>query len=861
MAHPLRKGGSTILEHASLGLSAIALIAASLHADCTELKWRDGLQIALGFDAPPAAAASIDHDGDGVPTLFAAGEGAASGISYSGLVRLVDGRWQPFGPSFTGSVAKFERFDLDGDGVPSFILLGSMQLEAGGPRYSILEWTGSLWVGHSTGVNITNAVLIDENGAKGPSLIGTVWLGSPSSSPPGPLVRWTAAGWANLTPEYTITNGNTNWSNMIIAAHDSDGDGRRELFARAIVSQSGASIAAGMARWDGAAWSSAMGSATPLVADTIQSMCSADTDGDGVPELVASRFIAWPEDSGPQVVAYDGNAWRPLGERFLRVFSTETSGGAVTLVSSIDFGDGGGSSLVAAGVFDRVGTSSIANISRWDGKAWTEVGGGLVNAGYSSLVGHDVDGDGTNELVAFGNFVRAGTEVVNRAAAFNGTSWNAIGTSAATLGLNDAASASVLFDHDGDGIPSLIVGGVFSRAGTVSAPALAAFDGASWQPIANPWTGGVDALLVADLDGDGIPSLYGAGDIGASDGSQSTIRTIAVYMPSKSGGSWTQLGASFNAQVETLSALDHDIDGQKSLFAGGYFTQYAGAAIGRLARWTGSTWAGFNPGSSNSVNSSVNSAVMFDDDGNGVPSLIAGLGRSDPSSFGQRVRKWNGASWVNLGSITQGHVFRLQVFDHDGDGVESLFAFGQFYVPGGIGLALRYESGAWVPFGPSDVSSEVSWDAGVGLLRFDDDGDGVESVFLQGYDPFSYVHASLYRYDNAAWTVAAASLGGGAATLGVVADIEGDGAESLYLVGYLAARDGGPGSGIGIIDPCVDACPADLDGSGSVDSADLAVVLSAWGPCSGVCAADLDESGEVDSADLGALLAAWGGCP
>jgi hypothetical protein len=109
--------------------------------------------------------------------------------------------------------------------------------------------------------------------------------------------------------------------------------------------------------------------------------------------------------------------------------------------------------------------------------------------------------------------------------------------------------------------------------------------------------------------------------------------------------------------------------------------------------------------------------------------------------------------------------------------------------------------------------------------------------------------------------VAAASLGGGAATLGVVADIEGDGAESLYLVGYLAARDGGPGSGIGIIDPCVDACPADLDGSGSVDSADLAVVLSAWGPCSGVCAADLDESGEVDSADLGALLAAWGGCP
>jgi hypothetical protein len=249
---------------------------------------------------------------------------------------------------------------------------------------------------------------------------------------------------------------------------------------------------------------------------------------------------------------------------------------------------------------------------------------------------------------------------------------------------------------------------------------------------------------------------------------------------------------------------------------------------------------------------------MFDDDGDGAPSLVVGLGNNNPTVSFQRVRKWNGASWVNLGSILQGHVFRLQVFDHDGDGVQSLFAFGQFYVPGGIGLALRYESGAWVPFGPP----EVSWDAGVGLLRFDDDGDGVESVFLQSYDPFSYDHASLYRYDNAAWTVAAASLGGGAATLGVVADIEGDGAESLYLVGYLAARGGGPGSGIGIIDPCVNACPADLDGNGAVGATDLAQLLGEWGACgSGACAADLDGNGAVGATDLAALLSAWGGCP
>jgi predicted dienelactone hydrolase len=51
--------------------------------------------------------------------------------------------------------------------------------------------------------------------------------------------------------------------------------------------------------------------------------------------------------------------------------------------------------------------------------------------------------------------------------------------------------------------------------------------------------------------------------------------------------------------------------------------------------------------------------------------------------------------------------------------------------------------------------------------------------------------------------------------------------------------------------------PADLDGNGTVDAADLAGLLNAWGPCAG-CPADLDGSGSVDAADLAAMLNAWG---
>jgi len=59
----------------------------------------------------------------------------------------------------------------------------------------------------------------------------------------------------------------------------------------------------------------------------------------------------------------------------------------------------------------------------------------------------------------------------------------------------------------------------------------------------------------------------------------------------------------------------------------------------------------------------------------------------------------------------------------------------------------------------------------------------------------------------------------------------------------------------------VPTCPCDLDGSGSVDGTDLAIVLGSWGPCASGCSADLNGDGEVSGNDLGSLLAGWGPCP
>ena len=51
---------------------------------------------------------------------------------------------------------------------------------------------------------------------------------------------------------------------------------------------------------------------------------------------------------------------------------------------------------------------------------------------------------------------------------------------------------------------------------------------------------------------------------------------------------------------------------------------------------------------------------------------------------------------------------------------------------------------------------------------------------------------------------------------------------------------------------------ADINGDGSVNGADLALVLASWGqPCLG-CAADVNQDGEVNGADLALILAGWG---
>ena len=52
--------------------------------------------------------------------------------------------------------------------------------------------------------------------------------------------------------------------------------------------------------------------------------------------------------------------------------------------------------------------------------------------------------------------------------------------------------------------------------------------------------------------------------------------------------------------------------------------------------------------------------------------------------------------------------------------------------------------------------------------------------------------------------------------------------------------------------------PADLNGDGRVNSADLGLLIASWGPCPG-CPADINGDGIVNAADLGLAVSSWTG--
>lgn len=369
------------------------------------------------------------------------------------------------------------------------------------------------------------------------------------------------------------------------------------------------------------------------------------------------------------------------------------------------FDDGTGPALYAAGDFTIAGGVPANNIAKWSGDSWSPVGAG-TNGPIASLLVYD-DGNGP-ALYVGGEFTTAGFLNASGIAKWTGAAWSPLG--AGVSGSTGVYILAIFDDGSGDG-PALYAGGNFSVIGGVAAKRIAKWNGSAWSAVGSGVSGGVlpfvQALTVFD-DGSGNgPALYVGGFFTLAGGV--SANNIAKW----DGRSWTPIGTGTDAAVYDIEIFDDGSGDGEEVYAAGAFTSAGGVAANRVAKWDGVAWSNLGLG----MNDVVYSLCKFDDGSGGPPLLYAG-GRFTTAGGVTRnyVAKWNGSLWAGLGAGMNARVFRVVGFDAGPRGTPVLFAVGEFTAAGGLPAKFigQWNGVAWSAMG-TGVSDPV-W----AMTTFDD---------------------------------------------------------------------------------------------------------------------------------------------
>jgi hypothetical protein len=556
---------------------------------------------------------------------------------------------------------------------------------------------------------------------------------------------------------------------------------------------------------------------------------------------------------------------------------------------------GGGPCLFVGGDFTSAGSSGASRVARWNGSSWSALGSG-ANGSVVSLAMYD-SGSG-RDLYVGGAFAVAGGVSAGPLARWNGTSWAAVdGGVGADQFLPQVWALGVVDLGDG---PVLALGGRFERADQEPALCVARFDGTELTGLGGGLSGPVYAIATYD-DGTGSgEEIYVGGRFRAA--GASPIVNLAKWTTE----GWHAVGGGTNGEVRALMAFD--AGSGPSLFAGGSFTLAGSTSASGVARWDGMMWEALGIGVSGGGSgepATVKAFARFDDgNGQGEQLIAAGNFTSAGGASANRIAKWSGTGWSPLGlglqplpGFSNANVDALEV--HDDGGGSRLFVGGQFVRAGGApadalarwdganwasvpgiagvvralqttpdGLAVggqyflsgaqrfiaRWDGSAWATYG---LSSELG---PIYSIAWFDEGTGSGPRLHVG-GIFSIAEGAsanaIARWSGSAWEPLGSGLPPEPRALESV-DLVGFGGPSLLAGGSFGASEAGDSYlarwiGCSRSSPC----PSDFDGNGTVDGADLATMLGAWGGPG----ADLDGSGATDGADLAILLGAWGLCP
>lgn len=316
------------------------------------------------------------------------------------------------------------------------------------------------------------------------------------------VARWNGAGWSSASPGLA---GSPRW----LAVRNDGGIFLGDAFAP---------FDTCVQRWNGGAWSPVAGALAGANSSTQFTGLFALPSG----SLLLGALSQSNESAGPIAQRWNGTSWTTLATaNFARVdAATELANGE----------------LVVGGQFTTIAGVAAANVARYTGTAWAPLGAGVPQP--------------VRALVASPNgdlWALAGAMVFR----WNGTAWSQFGLA---IG---GATALVL---DAQGLPVV--------AGNLVGPDVLRWNGLAWAPVGSSPAGPVQSLAVLP-DGDLV--------VGPLIDTSNPPRALERW----NGSTWSPLGGAVDGTVHALALAANG-----DLLLAGDFALANGSPRGRFARIT-----------------------------------------------------------------------------------------------------------------------------------------------------------------------------------------------------------------------------------------------------------------------------------
>jgi hypothetical protein len=655
----------------------------------------------------------------------------------------VTSQWSPLGelPGQTAAFAVLQN---------SLLLAGGAFFTPPGTGSVLQLWTGAAWsasIPQPPGQSIS-ALAAAPNG----DLVAAAITGFSTT-----VYRFVGTGWQAIGTAAAV--GGAGIRAMVFA---SNGD----LIVGGTFQQIGGVPAANVARWNGSAWS-ALG--TDLQG---QVHCLLSTSNG---ELVAGGLfgVGLPVTNW-NVARWSGSFWQGLGSG---TQSQLPANAGVRALAELPGGD-----IVAAGQFEAADGVAAFKVARWNGSAWSAMGGGIEQYGPlgdpSTVFALQATANG--ELFAAGNFATISDRDGRGLARWNGTAWRPlrpVGIGSVTSAVHRTAGGEVFVGGVFRDIDGVVHNGIAQRIGSSFVPLGSGIGDYGSGPIVRAITSLASGELVV---GGWFPTAGGV-----------ATPALATW----DGFAWASLGGGISKVFATPEVQRLHVAPNGDLLVAGDFDHAGGVPVESLARWNGSAWSPVGSGLGSQLILPVISQVTTAGNGDvfvGGAFALGGFGSLD------EVARYDGVAWQLIGTGDQ--PVRELVGLPNGD----LLAAGRFTFVDGVpvGCVARWSNGVWSTVGGLGLTSSCQAEClrllpGGALLaagRFEQNG-----TFFQ-----------FARWDGNAWSLFQDEFG-------VIFDLAVDPDGSVLVAGNLTTIAGVASANLqSLVAPCAGSAVA--AGSGCAGS-------------------------------------------